>query len=185
MNQTKDRFTRYVDLYQGLVMNNAKKYVDHQTAEDVAQDTFIKMLENLEGLDDATVKDWLAVVSMNIAKDYAKKGGSIDTYPMEPAEIMEHMDGRSESAEECFERGEKQKAARELLQTAYELLYEKNPHWYYIMVNACYGGMSSAQIGRMLHMSTGTVDVTKLRARNYLRKKLGKEYYELISSQFL
>ena len=104
---------------------------------------------------------------------------------MEPAEIMEHMDGRSESAEECFERGEKQKAARELLQTAYELLYEKNPHWYYIMVNACYGGMSSAQIGRMLHMSTGTVDVTKLRARNYLRKKLGKEYYELISSQFL
>ena len=108
MNQTKDRFTRYVDLYQGLVMNNAKKYVDHQTAEDVAQDTFIKMLENLEGLEDATVKDWLAVVSMNIAKDYAKKGGSIDTYPMEPAEIMEHMDGRSESAEECYERGEKQ-----------------------------------------------------------------------------
>ena len=119
MNQTKARFTRYVDLYQGLVMNNAKKYVDNQTAEDVAQDTFIKMLENLEGLEDATVKDWLAVVSMNIAKDYAKKGGSIDTYPMEPAEIMEHMDGRSESAEECFERGEKQKAARELLQTAY------------------------------------------------------------------
>ena len=92
MNQTKDRFTRYVDLYQGLVMNNAKKYVDHQTAEDVAQDTFIKMLENLEGLEDATVKDWLAVVSMNIAKDYAKKGGSIDTYPMEPAEIMEYME---------------------------------------------------------------------------------------------
>jgi RNA polymerase sigma factor (sigma-70 family) len=185
MNQKKDRFTKYVDLYEKLVMTNAKRYVDHQTAEDVSQETFLKMLEHLEYLEDDTVKNWLVVVSGNIAKDYAKKGGSVDIYPMEPAEVMEHMDGRSESAEESFEREEKQKAARELLQTAYELLYEKNPYWYYIMVNACYGGMSSAQIGRTLHMSAGTVDVTKLRARNYLRKKLGKEYYELISSQFL
>ena len=143
------------------------------------------MLEHLEFLEDDTVKGWLIVVSGNIAKDYAKKGGSVDTYPMEPSEVLEYVVEHCESAEESFEREEKQKAVRELLQTAYHLLYEKNPYWYYVMVDACYGGMSSAQIGRALNMSTSSVDVTKSRARKYLRKELGKEYYNLISSQFL
>ena len=178
MNQTKDRFTRYVDLYQGLVMNNAKKYVDHQTAEDVAQDTFIKMLENLEGLEDATVKDWLAVVSMNIAKDYAKKGGSVELHSMDPCELVEQIEGACESAEECFEKEAKQKAARELVRTACSLLYEKNPNWYYILIDSCIVGMTSSQIAKVLNTTPGNVDVMKSRARAYLKKKIGQQYYD-------
>ena len=56
------------------------------------------------------------------------------------------------------------------------LLYEKNPIWYYVILDSCYLGMSSAEISKVFHTTTGNVDVIKSRARTYLRKKLGKEF---------
>ncbi len=183
MNQKLDRFTEYVTRYQKLVMTNAGRYVDRQLSEDVSQETFMKMLEHLDFLEDDTVKQWLIVVSGNIAKDYARKGGSVDTYPMEPCEVMERIVESTESAEESSLKKEEQKAVRELIRTAYNLLYEKNPDWYYILIDSCIAGMSSAQIADVLHTTTGNVDVIKSRARAYLRKKLGKEYYALVCNK--
>lgn len=178
MSQKLERFHRYLDCYQKLVMVNAGKFVDYQLAEDVSQETFIKMLEHLDFLKDDMVKQWLIVVSGNIAKDYAKKGGSKDLQFVEPGDLLEHIAEYSESAEECFEREAKQKAARELIRTACSLLYEKNPDWYYIMIDSCIAGMTSAQIALVLHTTTKNVDVMKCRARKYLRKMLGREYQE-------
>ena len=90
------------------------------------------------------------------------------------------MEETYESAEESFEKKEKQKAARQLLRTACNLLYEKNPKWYYVIVDSCMLGMSSAQIAKVLNLSVRNVDVCKTRARAYLRKKLGKEYELLL-----
>ena len=73
MNQILERFNSYVNRYQKLIMVNAEKFVDHQTAEDVSQDTFLKMLQHMEYLDESTVKQWLIGVSRNIAKEYLKK----------------------------------------------------------------------------------------------------------------
>lgn len=75
-------------------------------------------------------------------------------------------------------RREKQKAARHLLWTALNLLYEKNPNWYYIMLDSYALGMSSREIANVLGTTPGNVDVMKVRARTYLRKKLGKDYQE-------
>lgn len=179
MSQRLERFARYVHHYQKLIMVNAGKFVEKQLAEDIAQETFIKMYKHLDVLNDETVKEWLIVVSGNIAKDYAKKGGNVEIYPMEPGEMLEKMNDLYESAEESFEKEEKQKAAREMLRTAYSLLYDKNPNWYYVMIDAYVLGLSSPEIAKVLGMTVGNVDVIKSRARTYLRKKLGKQCYEL------
>ena len=178
MSQKLERFHRYLDLYQKLVMVNAGKFADNQFSEDVAQETFIKMYEHLDYLEDDTVKQWLIVVSGNVAKDYAKKGGAVDMQSMEPGQLLEQIVEYSESAEACFEKNEKQKAALDLIRTACNLLYEKNPTWYYILIDSCVAGMSSAQIAQVFHTSTRNVDVMKHRARKYLQKMLGKEYQE-------
>lgn len=159
-------------------MVNAGKIVDDQLAEDVAQETFIKMYEHLDFLEDDMVKQWLIVVSGNIAKDYVKKGGSVEMHSMDPCKLSECMEEGCESAEESFERAAKQKAARQLIRTACSLLYEKNPSWYYILVDSCILGMSSTQIADVLKTTPGNVDVMKSRARKYLRKNLGKQYYD-------
>ena len=180
MSQEFDRFTRYVNLYQKLVVANAEKFVDHQTAEDAAQETFMKMLDRLDYLRDESVMEWLIVVSKNTALDYAKKGGSVSIYPMEPEIVAEHIVETCVSAEETFEKEAEQKAVRELIGTAHKLLYEKNPKWSYILIDSRIAGMSSAQIAEVMGTNTRNVDVIKSRARAYLRKMLGKEYYELV-----
>lgn len=183
MSQELDRFTKYVNLYQKLVIAVAGKIVDHQTAEDVAQETFLKMLDYMDYLKDETVKAWLIVVSRNTAVDYAKKGGNVSVFPMEPQEMAEHMEGPCESAEESFEKEEKQKAVLKFIGTAHRLLHEKNPKWSYILIDSRIAGMSSAQIAEVMNTTTGNVDAMKSRARAYLRKMLGKEYYELINNK--
>ena len=122
MNQKLERFHKYLDLYQKLVMVNAGNFADSQFSEDIAQETFLKMYEHLDYLEDDTVKQWLIVVSGNVAKDYAKKGGTVDMQSMEPGELLEQIAECSESAEACFERKEKQEAARKLILTACNLL---------------------------------------------------------------
>ena len=106
--------------------------------------------------------------------DYLFNNKSLEEVFEQLDQIVEH----SESAEACFERNEKQEAARNLILTACNLLYEKNPSWYYILIDSCVAGMSSAQIAKVLQTSTRNVDVMKHRARKYLQKMLGKQYQE-------
>lgn len=180
MKQKLERFKEYLNRYQKLVMVNAGKFVDYQTAEDVAQETFLKMLEHMDYLEEDTVKQWLIVVSGNIAKDYLRKSGRTRLTSMESKEQELLLGQWGESAEQCFEKEEKRKAAGHLLETACNLLYEKNPTWYYILVDSCLLGLTSARIADALGLSSGHVDVLKFRARAYLKKHLGKEYESLL-----
>ena len=178
MSQKLEKFHKYLNLYQKLVKVNAGKFVGDQLVEDVAQETFLKMYQRLDYLNDDMVKQWLIVVSGNIAKDYIRKGGKYATESMDPEDLAIQMEERYESAEETFENREKKKAVLELLRTACDLLYEKNPLWYYVILDSCYLGMSSAEIAEIFQTTPGNIDVIKSRARNYLRKKLGKKAYE-------
>ncbi len=178
MSQKLDRFYKYLERYERLVKSNAGRIVDRELAEDVSQETFVKMYEHMDYLVDERIKGWLLVVSENIAKDYVKKGGGAKTIYFAPNELSKQMTESYESAEDNYEKKERQKAARELLRTACSLLYEKNPNWYYIMVDSCMLGMSSAEIGMILNTTAGNVDVMKTRARSYLKKHLKNQYQD-------
>ena len=180
MSQKLERFHKYLNLYQKLIKVNAGKFVGDQLAEDVTQETLLRMYKRLDYLDDETVKQWLIVVSGNIAKDFLKKGGNYEVNFMNEEEFVLELEEYSESAEMTVEKQEKQKAARDLCRTACNLLYEKNPDWYEVIVDSCLLGMSSAQIAKLLNTTTQNVDVMKFRAREYLRKKLGNDYADLI-----
>lgn len=178
MSQKLNKFDKYLDLYNKLVKRNASRYVGDYIAEDIAQETFIKMYRHLPYLEDDMVKQWLLVVSGNMAKDYLRKGGQYEIHSMEPEELEDKMDACFESAEESFEKNDKQKAAGKLLRTACNLLYEKNPKWYYIMLDSYMLGMTSEEIGKVLGTTAGNVDVMKTRARAYLKRKISREYYD-------
>ena len=178
MSQKLERFQKYLDLYEKLVKKNAGNFVANGYVEDVVQETYIKLYEHLDYLGDEIVKQWLLVVSGNIAKDYSRKGGSIEVVLTETLEVREMVKGVEDSAEESAEKLEKQEAARRLLRTACNLLYEKNPVWYYIMIDSCMLGMSSKEIAKVLGFTTTNVNVMKQRARSYLHKKLGDDFHE-------
>lgn len=180
MNQKLDRFHRYLGNYEKLVKSFAAKYVGGYLAEDVAQEAFFALYQRMDYLDDAKVKEWSLTVTANIAKDCLRKGGDVEIFSMSPRDIREHIEEEEMliSLEELFLEREKKEAAREFCRAALELLYQKNPNWYYVVVDSYLLDMSSKQIAGVLKISVSHVDVIKHRAKAYLRRKLGDQYQE-------
>ena len=179
MDQKLKIFYRYMEGYDKMVMANARNYIHKSLVEDVTQETFLKMYLHLDYLNDDKIKHWLLMVSGNIAKNYAKKGGQYTEELMEMERLMEHIDAFENSAEKVFEQKNREKAVLELLQAACEILYEKDPNWYFVLIDAKMLEMTNDQIGKVLGITAGHVAVIKSRAKSFLRKKLGKHYQEL------
>ena len=180
MSKKLERFHQYFEKYEKLVLKNVNNHVHRHQAEEIAQETFLKLFENLDHLEDAQIKPWLLIVSSNIAKDYGKKGGDAEIFSLNDEEHILFIEENYESPEKQIDKLVNEKAVHQLLGTALEVLYAKNPIWYHIIVYSCMMKMSSKEIAKTLNMSPGNVDVMKIRARRFLRKKLGKEYREII-----
>ena len=162
-------------MYEKMVLKNASHQLGYFYAQDVAQETFLKLYEYLDYLEDRKVKPWLLVVSQNMIKNVQKK--------LDPAELMSDCEEEDKAEDALMESAEdyciKKEAAHELLRTAFELLYEKNPVWYEIMLDTYILEMSSKEVASVLHLTVTNVDVIKLRAKKFLNKKLGKKYHQL------
>ena len=179
MSQKQERFQKYLNEYEKLVLKNANNHVQRHIAEDITQETFLKLYEHLDHLQDEQIKPWLLIVSSNIAKDYGRKGGVYENISYEAEDNLTIIEECNETPEQCIERVVNQKAARDLLRTALELLYERNPLWYYIVVDYYMMDMSDKEIGETLNLSASHVNVHRLRARQFLNKKLGKQYRDV------
>lgn len=177
MNEKLDRFHRYMNRYEKMIKRYAGKFVGSHLAEDVTQEVLFKMYQKINCLNDDTIVGWLLVVTKNISIDYLKKGGRMDTYPIDPYEIMNYVDSAEET---IFEKRERQREAAVLCGAAFDLLYQKNPQWYEVIVDSDVLGMSSKQIASELGISPGYVNIIKFRAKKYLNKKLGSEYKECL-----
>lgn len=179
MSQRQERFQKYLDEYEKLVLKNANNHVNRHVAEDITQETFLKLYEHLDHLKDKQVKPWLLIVSSNIAKDYGRKGSGYENLSYEDEVNLAVIEQSNETPEQCIERVVNQKAARELLRTALELLYERSPLWYYVIVDSCIMEMSSKEIAKALNTTVCHINVTRKRAKQFLQKELGKEYREI------
>lgn len=177
MSQKLERLHRYMDKYADLVWKHARHHVYQCWVDDVMQETFIKLYEHLDYLPDPKVKPWLLITAANIAKDYSRKGGKFESISLNDEELQESLEVLTYTIDSTLN----QKAACELLQTALEILYEKNPIWYYVLADSCMLGMSSIEISKVLNISRTNVDVIKKRARKFLHKELGKEYEEIFN----
>ena len=61
------------------------------------------------------------------------------------------------------------------LKKAGDLLYRKNPKWYFILIDAVLLGMSSKEMAESLGTNVVNVDTMRCRARKYMKKHLGAE----------
>ncbi len=68
-------FEELVRLYQNRIYNFVYRIVyERETAEDLAQETFIRAFKNLAGIDvNLSFKSWLYKVAVNLTNDYLKE----------------------------------------------------------------------------------------------------------------
>lgn len=151
----KNRYVKVVQKYSNTVFRAAYQYCGNKSdAEDVVQNTFMKLLEKEECFaDDEQAKFWLIRVAMNECKSlwrtsWKRKVTSMEDLSAEPAFVMP-------------ERSELYYAVREL-----PVKYRQVVHLYY------FEDYSVREIAGIMKLSETAVQNRLLRARQKLKEKL-------------
>ena len=164
----EESFGVLVKKYKTKVFNLAYSLTrDRETADDLAQEVFIKVYYALEKFKfKSGFGTWLYRIAINHIKDHLRKQGkkrhlSLEAMRSEPA----HPDDEIQRRENMQESAEKKKILRETLRT----LPEK---YQVILTLRDIQGHSYEEIAGILRLSPGTVDSRLHRARKMLRKKI-------------
>jgi RNA polymerase sigma-70 factor (ECF subfamily) len=166
----EEAFGVLVQKYKTKVFNLAYSFTrDRETADDLAQEVFIKVYYALEKFKfQSGFGTWLYRIAINHFKDYLRKHGkerhvSIETLGREvSSSLSEDMIKKKERAQEAADR-------KKLLYQALRSLPEKHQ---VILTLRDIQGHSYEEIASILKLSAGTVDSRLHRARKMLRKKI-------------
>jgi RNA polymerase sigma-70 factor (ECF subfamily) len=173
MKETLHQPEEYLMLYHKMVMKNAYMYVkDYHTAEDITQETFIRLSENISKIEPNKVVRWLLLTSEHLALDYLKKGGKYDTSPGLEENREEYTDVCSGDLSDRMVLMEEKEHRYRALQK----LKKERPLWYDALLMSWVENMDNHAIGQKLGVKASLVSKWKERARSWLKKEYEKEY---------
>ena len=162
-------FEALVRKYQRLVYALCHRLTGaHQAADDVAQETFIKVYLALPGfIDGREFYPWVRKIAVNNSYNFLRKRSR--EAPLADEDTLDrpgHLAARQESPVETTERDELEKKFKAALQSL-------PPDQKVIFTLRAVEDLSYAEIARTLHIPTGTVMSRLSRARKRLRADMG------------
>ena len=162
-------FAELVNKYQKPVHTLAwRKIGDFHIAEDITQDTFLKVYQRLSTLKDPNqFSGWLYVITTNLCATWLRKK-RIQTQPLEDTEItMIQEDAYSQHVTE-----ERRKTASESQREVVKQLLAKLKESERTVMTLHYlGEMTVAEISRFLGVSASTIKSRLRRARHRLKEE--------------
>lgn len=164
----RDAFEALVRKYETKVYHLAFSFVrDAATAEDLAQDAFIKAYLHLpEFRFDSEFGTWLYRIAVNRVKDHLRKVGR-----RREVSLSEVPEGRFAGEDPSLARDEAREETRR--RAAVQQALGTLPPKYAMILNLRdVQGLSYDEIVQTLKISPGTVDSRLFRARRLLRKKM-------------
>lgn len=151
-----------MDRYGREIVWLAYSYVkDSATAEDLAQDVFIKCYEKLpEFRAESSLKTWLFRVTINRCKDYLK---SASFRRIIPSVIEEHLFKRNVSSPEkmAIERDESSILTERVLSLP--------PKYREVIILHYFEELKTKEVAQLLREKEGTIKTRLRKARNLLR----------------
>ena len=165
---SKENFIRLLRQYQNLVFSICLKLTgDYFAAEDLTQETFLSAYQHLETFNGQAEKAWICRIASNKCTDYLRAAAR-RAVPVEEEELHS-------AAGVTKEEPLGQVLNRELLlelKTACEAL---NPPYREIAVAHYVEGKPAGEIATEQDISLSTVKTRIYRAREMLKKSIGKE----------
>lgn len=151
-------FRQLFDTYSKLVYSVAFSYMKNQSdSNDIMQEVFLKLFQNLPQLEKSNLKAWLITVTANNCKNVLRSAWFSRTFSLDDAD--------EPSCEQDFGEGSD-------LFHAVMKLPEKDRipiHLYY------YEGYSTSEIAKILKIKESTVRVRLMRTREKLKHLLEEE----------
>lgn len=167
MDKENHQFDDFFLKYRNMVIKNAYSVLkDYYAAEDICQETFIRLKKNMDRVDPDKVRMWLLRVSKRLAIDYLRKGGK--------RKVDVGLDGvRNIPADRTYfdlSSMLEEKEDRELMGSALNRLKKEKPIWYDAVLMSYVEGMDNRAIGEELGVKAFLVSTWKKRARQWLNK---------------
>ena len=174
-------FETLVERLQPRVFRLAHRIVGHiQDAEDITQQTFLSVLENLDTFrGESRVETWVLRIATNHALKALRKRRGLPTLPLElpddsedPGASLPHPDFIAQWRDNP-ENLVQQRATRELLEKAIRELEEK---YRLVFLLRDVEGLTVQETAEMLGITESNVKVRLLRARLWLRELLTRAF---------
>ena len=173
---SEERFQELYRKYGKLVLKAAyNKVQDYYEAQDICQDTFIKMFRSLDLLrPDEDIKYWLLTVAANAARDVMKKGGKYAGRSV-PLETEAESESNSKRSADFLDDLLKKELCGRIL----EELRTVSKDQYEIVLYVCCLQMSVGEAAKRLGISYEKASMRLHRARAWIRVNYQEEYQEL------
>jgi RNA polymerase sigma-70 factor (ECF subfamily) len=146
---------------------------DPATAEDLAQETFVKAFRNLRRYDPRRkLASWLFKIAHNATLDHLRKK-SLDTVPLEPADAAGEGSWEVLSAPAAWAPDRRAESA-ELLAGLDRALARMRPNYREILLLRFREGLAYRDLAEVMELPMGTVKIQLHRARKQLLHELEK-----------
>lgn len=168
-----DIYLRYENLITKVAYDHVRNY---DTAQDICQETFLRLYTYYEYMPKEKIKFWLITVAANLAKDMLKKGGKYtEIIGLPELDTLVGMMPANNDVDDYMKRVE----YRELFSTVLSKLREKNETWYEILVLAECMEVPRKKIAEVYKIALTTVDGHLKRAKEWLRANFGEDYCDI------
>lgn len=171
----RSAFARLVEKYKGRLFHLAYRMLgNRQEAEDVVQETFMRMYEHLERFNPSLkFSTWIYRIATNLCIDRLRRRRHMFSLDAETVE-GEGLDGYSmlQSDEPSAEQRIIVSERKQVILRAMDSL---PPKYKSAMALRYYHDLSLQEISEILHIPVATVKTRIHRGREYLRRKLEKE----------
>jgi RNA polymerase sigma factor (sigma-70 family) len=178
----KDNLTylEIYDRYKNLVFRVAYDYSgDYDAAEDITQDTFLKLNSYFDSIHQTNLKAWLFTTAKHAALNYRRR--SHREVPEETVRdtLSGNVHGGGESAEEKILEAEQRREELLLHEKIMTSLLEKNKRWYEAIMAVYVLEVPQGTVAEKMGVSLNVLYSMLHRAKEWIRKEYGVEYQEL------
>lgn len=171
--EEKTKFEKIYNCYRSKMMFTAYGILhNRQDAENIVQDSFIALIENLEKIQEVSChKTWNYIVTIVKNKSFNLLKQKKKVLPSDMDEELEKADGDQKNLGEMAEEQEMAEVLAELIK---ELPFPYKEVLYLQYVN----GMDQQSIAEVLDKSHDNIRQISLRARSKLKKRLEARGYQ-------
>lgn len=170
-----DRFERYLEKYRRPIYSYVLRLVgDKGVAEDLAQETFVRLYTSLDKIRDATASAWLYRVARNLVTDYMRRKRPVSFTILKGGNGTDEEDGPGIQFEGKDRGPDVAAQNRELQRLVAETLSAMSLKFREVLVLVDMQKLTHEAASEIIGCSVKTVSARLARAREFVANRLSR-----------
>ncbi|CAG0962800.1 ECF RNA polymerase sigma factor SigW [Planctomycetaceae bacterium] len=171
-----ERFERYLEQFRRPIFSYVFRLVnDEGTAEDIAQETFVRLYQELDRIRDETASAWLYRVARNLVTDYVRKKRPVTFTVLKGGKSDDDEEGAALDFDAPTSDGPvAQSCGNELRRHIDATLAAMSEKFREVLVLVDMQKLTHDQAAKVLNCSVKTVSARLARAREFFTNRLSR-----------